>query len=135
MPRLLEHGVIGLLLSIPITYFYGPLGGVIFFLSDILVDLDHWFSYYFLTRDWTWNLRIEYENVSTWWTKTHFKDLKIMHLLFLHRIEPWILIACFAPKPFNFVGVGALCNLLLDLLEWPQRIKYMTIVMDLAKLT
>jgi hypothetical protein len=134
LPRLLVHGVIGLLVSILITHLFSPLGGLIFFLSGLLVDLDHLIGYYFLTKDWTWNLKVEYEKVSKWWTETHARDIRYIHWLFLHRIELWILVAYFSPYPFNLVGVGALSNLLLDLLWWPERIKYMTIVRDLARL-
>jgi hypothetical protein len=134
LPRLLVHGVIGLLIFILITYLFSPLGGLIFFLSGLLVDLDHLVGYYFLRKDWTWNLKVEYEKVTEWWTETHARDIRYVHWLFLHRIEPWVSVAYFSPYPFNLIGAGALSNLLLDLLAWPQRIKYMTIAMDLAKL-
>jgi len=134
LPPLIVHGAIALPISVIVIYVFNPLGGLLFFLSCLLVDLGHLVGYYFLTKDWTWNLKVEYEKVSKWWTETHARDVRYVHWLFLHRIELWILLAYFIPYPFNLIGAGASSNLLLDLLWWPQRIKYMTIVMDFAKL-
>lgn len=134
MPRLLVHGLIGIPIFVLVMYVFGPADGALFFLSSILVDVDHVAGYYFLTKDWTWNLKEEYEKVSEWWTETHAKDIGYVHWLFLHRVEPWILLAYFAPSPINVIGVGALSNLILDMLEWRGRVRSMTIATDFVRL-
>jgi len=139
MPRLLVHALVGFPILFLVAYMSGPLAGLIFFLSSLLVDIDHLVGYCFITRDWTWNVMTEYENMSKWWhavSRLPSGKLNPNYLPwhFMHRIEPWIVVICFAPNPFRMIGVGALSNLLLDVIEWPERIKCMTVATDIVRL-
>ena len=112
---------------------------MIFFISSLLVDIDHLVGHYIITGNWTWNVRNEYVSMSKWWKRVSVLpsgelEPKYLHWQFLHRIEPWIAVTYFAPNPLNMVGAGALSNMFLDVIEWPKRIKYMTVATDIVRL-
>jgi hypothetical protein len=139
MPRLLIHALVGFPVFFLVAYMLRPFAGLIFLLSSLLVDIDHLVGYCFITRDWTWNVMTEYENMSKWWfagSRLPSGELnpKYVRWHFMHRIEPWIVIIFFAPNPLRMIGVGALSNLLLDAIEWPERVKCMTVTTDTARL-
>ena len=139
MPRLLIHALFSLPMSFLAARVLGPMAGLIFLVSSLLVDIDHLVGHYIITRDWTWNIGNEYTTMSTWWKKVAVLpsgelDPKYLHWQFLHRIELWGVITWLAPTPLSMIGAGALSNLLLDVIEWPERIKYMTVVTDIRTL-
>jgi hypothetical protein len=139
MPRLLIHALIGFPVSLLVAYLSGPLAGLIFFMSSLFVDIDHLVGYYIITKDWTWNVRNEYVSMSKWWKRVSVLpsgelEPKYLHWQFLHRIELWIVVTYFAPNPLSMIGAGALSNIFLDVVEWPKRIKYMTVATDIVRL-
>ena len=69
MPRLLIHAFVGIPASFLVAYMSGPLAGLIFLRSSLLVDIDHLFGHYVVTKDWTRNVRNEYVNMSKRWKK------------------------------------------------------------------
>ena len=139
MPRLLIHALIGFPVSLLVACLSGPLAGLIFFISSLLVDIDHLVGHYIITKDWTWNVRNEYVSMSKWWKRVSVlpsgeSEPKYLHWQFLHRIELWIVVTYFAPNPLSMIGVGALSNIFLDVIELPKRIKYMTVATDIVRL-
>lgn len=134
LPRLLIHVIVCLPLSALLVYSVNVLYGTLFFLSSVLIDVDHFVTYYFLMRKWSWNPKLQFEYVSKWWSEMRPDDPTICWL-FLHKLELWVLVAYLFPFPFKFVGLGALSNLVMDLLQLPRRIKYMTIATGLPRLS
>jgi hypothetical protein len=103
-------------------------GSVMFFLAGILIDFDHLVSYHYLTKNWTWNLLVEYQHMYKWWAGTHFK---YDQWLFLHKFEPFLIVVMFAPLPWNLIGYGVLTHFFLDCIQYPQRLKHMSLIMNI----
>lgn len=108
----IQHTLVGLFLS-AILFYQDIQSGIIFFLSSVLIDVDHFFSYWYYSNDFSINyLKIKH------WCLT--KGIKMSFFFLFHNIWCFIILVAlsslnriFLPVLFG-VGLHFVCDIIWD---------------------
>jgi len=108
------HVMVGLVVSILLLFFHKEIGlfyVTILFLSSVLIDVDHYIFYAYITGDWSLK-RAYYAFVNL--EESNNKK----QLLLFHGVECWIVLLMLTclHSLFIYVCIGVALHIILDLL-------------------
>ena len=112
------HITVGVIVSILFLIFYSDISLFyisIFFLSTILIDVDHYFFYVYMTGEW--NLKKSYNAFLNLPNPKDYKNTNKQILIF-HGVESCmvlLILACLHPL-FIYVCLGVALHMFLDLI-------------------
>jgi hypothetical protein len=123
------HALYGFLFSVLIVYIFpdiGLLGGIIIFLSSVLIDVDHYLTFVYdhknisLTKAYRWHINAEKKLLSM---PREERNKTFISFCFLHGFETvslLVLVGYLIHEYFFFVAIGFAFHLFLDLIDEPK---------------
>lgn len=116
------HIILNLIIGLILLFFFPPIGVLIFFLSSVLIDVDHYFYYIFEKKN------ISLKSAYTWFLLKKKKLLSLSKnernkhkkfILIFHGIEPLIVLLILSKYSifFSYIFLGFLIHLIEDLVE------------------
>lgn len=114
---IIQHAIIGLILSAVLLY-DDVQTGIIFFLSSVLIDVDHFFSYWVYSK----NFSLNYFKIKHWCLTTGIK----MNLFFLFHNVWFFLILFLSSRQYTIlqpVLLGVCLHFICDII-WDAKLFY-----------